>query len=167
MISSRALSGSPPTIAPFFPEVHDELTKSWSAPYSSRICPSASAALTSVDGAEEKGYKHLPPLDEFVATHLCPPTAIGWKTRGSHPPSRAEPHLHSLDVSTTPTPCHAGRGLAGHPQCVNVGNDYGKTRFGLSLAPRTFTRCMDAAFSPLRQMGIRILNYLDDWLILA
>ncbi len=26
---------------------------------------------------------------------------------------------------------------------------------------------MDAALSPLRQMGIRILNYLDDWLILA
>ncbi len=39
--------------------------------------------------------------------------------------------------------------------------------FGLSLAPRTFTRCMDAALSPLRQMGIRILNYLNDWLILA
>ncbi len=39
--------------------------------------------------------------------------------------------------------------------------------FGLSLAPRAFTRCMDAALSPLRQMGIRILNYLDDWLILA
>jgi len=25
------------------------------------------------------------------------------------------------------TPCHASRGLAGHPRCVNVGNDYGKT----------------------------------------
>ncbi len=37
--------------------------------------------------------------------------------------------------------------------------------FGLSLAPRTFTRCMDAALSPLQQMGIRILNYLDDWLM--
>ncbi len=39
--------------------------------------------------------------------------------------------------------------------------------FGLSLAPRTFTRCMDAALSPLWQMGIRILNYLEDWHILA
>ncbi len=39
--------------------------------------------------------------------------------------------------------------------------------FGLSLAPRTFTKCMDLALSPLRQLGIRILNYLDDWLILA
>ncbi|XP_051756680.1 uncharacterized protein si:dkey-171c9.3 isoform X3 [Ctenopharyngodon idella] len=39
--------------------------------------------------------------------------------------------------------------------------------FGLSLAPCTFTKCMDAALSPLRQMGVRILNYLDDWLVLA
>lgn len=39
--------------------------------------------------------------------------------------------------------------------------------FGLGLAPRTFTKCVDAAFSPLRASGMRILNYLDDWLILA
>ncbi len=69
---------------PFFSEVHDELTKSWRAPYSSRIHPSASVALTSVDGAEDKVYEHLPPLDESVAAHLCPPTAIGWKARASH-----------------------------------------------------------------------------------
>ncbi len=77
--------------SPLFPEVLDELTKSWRAPYSSRIRPSTSAAFTSVDGAEEKGYEHLPPLDESVATHLCPPTAIGWKARATHPskPCRA------------------------------------------------------------------------------
>ncbi|KAK7899532.1 hypothetical protein WMY93_020385 [Mugilogobius chulae] len=39
--------------------------------------------------------------------------------------------------------------------------------FGISLAPRTFTRCMDAVLGPLRQEGLRILNYLDDWLICA
>ncbi len=39
--------------------------------------------------------------------------------------------------------------------------------FGLALALRTFTKCMDAALAPLRLQGIRILNYLDDWLILA
>ncbi len=83
---------------PFFPEVHDELTKSWRGPYSSHIRSSASSALTSVDGAEEKGYEHLPPLDESVAAHLCPPTAIGWKTRANHPskPCRATSALAGL-----------------------------------------------------------------------
>ncbi len=44
-----------------------------------------------------------------------------------------------------------------------VAYQYTVLPFGLSLAPRTFTKCMDAALSPLRPMGIRILNYLDDW----
>ncbi len=47
-----------------------------------------------------------------------------------------------------------------------VAYQYTVLPFRLSLAPRTFTKCMDP-LSPLRQMGIRILNYLDDWLIVA
>ncbi len=39
--------------------------------------------------------------------------------------------------------------------------------FGLALAPSTFSKCLDAALSPLRASRMRILNYLDDWLILA
>ncbi len=39
--------------------------------------------------------------------------------------------------------------------------------FGLSLSPRTFTKCVDAALAPLRHQGIHILNYIDNWLILA
>ncbi len=39
--------------------------------------------------------------------------------------------------------------------------------FGLSLAPCTFTKCMDVALPHLRQMIIHILNYLDDWLVLT
>ncbi|XP_016330768.1 dihydroxyacetone phosphate acyltransferase-like [Sinocyclocheilus anshuiensis] len=39
--------------------------------------------------------------------------------------------------------------------------------FGLSLSPRVFTKVMEATLVPLRQRGIRILNYLNDWLILA
>ncbi|KAK3521655.1 hypothetical protein QTP70_014700 [Hemibagrus guttatus] len=39
--------------------------------------------------------------------------------------------------------------------------------FGLALSPCTFTKCMDAALAPLYFQVICILNYLDDWLILA
>ncbi len=62
-----------------------ELTRSWRSPYSARLRTSASSALTTVDGAEEKGYERMPQLDESVAAHLCPPTAIGWKAKASHP----------------------------------------------------------------------------------
>ncbi len=41
-----------------------------------------------------------------------------------------------------------------------VAYQYTVLPFGLSLAPRTFTKCMYAAISPLRQLVIRILNYL-------
>ncbi len=37
----------------------------------------------------------------------------------------------------------------------------------LALSPRTYTKCMDAALAALRLQLIRILNYIDDWLILA
>ncbi|KAK3518148.1 hypothetical protein QTP70_033243 [Hemibagrus guttatus] len=35
-----------------------------------------------------------------------------------------------------------------------------------TLSPHTFTKCMDAALAPLHLQGIRVLNYLDEWLIL-
>lgn len=39
--------------------------------------------------------------------------------------------------------------------------------FGLSLSPRVFSRCVAAALAPLQERGLRILPYLDDWLICA
>ncbi len=39
--------------------------------------------------------------------------------------------------------------------------------FGLALSPCTFTKCVDAALVPFQLQGIRIMNYIDDWLILA
>ncbi|XP_032363307.1 uncharacterized protein LOC116675969 [Etheostoma spectabile] len=48
-----------------------------------------------------------------------------------------------------------------------VAYQYRVLPFGLALSPRTFTKCMDAALAPLRLQGIRVLNYIDDWLILA
>ncbi len=35
------------------------------------------------------------------------------------------------------------------------------------MSPRVFTKVVEAALVPLREAGIRVLNYLDDWLILA
>ncbi len=49
----------------------------------------------------------------------------------------------------------------------NTAYQYSVLPFGLALAPRTFSKCVDAALSPLRASRMRILNYLDDWLILA
>ncbi len=86
--------------SPFFPEVHDELTRSWRSPYSARLRTSASSTLTIIDGAEEKRYERMPQLDESVAAHLCPPTAIGRRRRPVNCPSHAGPLQHSLDAPT-------------------------------------------------------------------
>ncbi len=85
-------------LVPLLPRSSYELTILWHAYHLSHIHPSASVALTSVDGTEEKGYEHLPPLEESVAAHLCPPTAIGWKARASY----------------WSKPCRATSALAGH-----------------------------------------------------
>ncbi|XP_060758846.1 von Willebrand factor A domain-containing protein 5A-like [Neoarius graeffei] len=39
--------------------------------------------------------------------------------------------------------------------------------FGLSLAPRVFTKCVQAALEPLQAEGMLVLPYLDDWLLCA
>ncbi|KAL0195457.1 hypothetical protein M9458_009029, partial [Cirrhinus mrigala] len=39
--------------------------------------------------------------------------------------------------------------------------------FGLALSPSVFTKVAEGALSPLWEMGIWILNYFDDWLIIA
>ncbi len=39
--------------------------------------------------------------------------------------------------------------------------------FELSLSPRVFMKVVKGALTPLREVGVRILNYLNDWLILA
>ncbi len=39
--------------------------------------------------------------------------------------------------------------------------------FRLSLSPCVFTKVVEGALSPLREVGVRIFNCVDDWLILA
>ncbi|CAM4732670.1 unnamed protein product [Leuciscus chuanchicus] len=69
----RASPASRP--APFLPELHEEVAKSWSAPYSARVRPAVSLAFSAVDDAKNKGYLSLPPVEEAIAAHLCPPSA--------------------------------------------------------------------------------------------
>ncbi|XDV46035.1 hypothetical protein PO909_014012 [Leuciscus waleckii] len=61
--------------APFLPELHEEVAKSWNAPYSARVRPAVSLAFSAVDDAKNKGYLSLPPVEEAIAAHLCPPSA--------------------------------------------------------------------------------------------
>ena len=45
--------------------------------------------------------------------------------------------------------------------------EYTVLPFGMSLSPRVFVKCTQAALAPLRQKGIRIANYIDDYLLSA
>lgn len=55
-------------------------------------CPASFFPEVHQDYSEHKA----PPVEEALTAHLCPPTAIGWKTKASHPiPSPAEPRQRS------------------------------------------------------------------------
>ncbi len=75
--------GSQPhsTLVPFFPEVHEELTKSWMAPFMARSRLSASSVLTTLDGGVARGYAGIPQVERGVAVHLCPWNAATWRKR--------------------------------------------------------------------------------------
>ncbi len=64
-----------PTPVPFFPEVHEELTKSWMAPFTARSRSSVSSVLTTLDGGAARGYAGIPQVERAVAVHLCPRNA--------------------------------------------------------------------------------------------
>ncbi len=75
--------GSQPrsTPVPFFPEVHEELTKSWMAPFTARSRSSASSILSTLDGGVARGYAGIPQVERSIAVHLCPRNAATWRNR--------------------------------------------------------------------------------------
>ncbi len=90
------------TLVPFFPDIHDQLVKTWSAPQSARVHSATQAMFSQVDGAEAHGYVRMPPVEETVAAHLCPASA---KTMGSDislpsKPCRMTAHLASKAYSS-------------------------------------------------------------------
>ncbi len=66
---------------PFFPEVHEELTSSWMAPFTARSRSSASSVLTTLDGGVARRYAGIPQVERAVAVHLCPRNAATWRNR--------------------------------------------------------------------------------------
>ncbi len=75
--------GSQPCSAPvpFFPEVHEELTKSCMDPFTARSRSSVPSVLTTLDGGAAKGYAGIPQVERAVAVHLCPRIATTWRNR--------------------------------------------------------------------------------------
>ncbi len=74
-------SQSRPAPVPFFPEVHEELTSLWMAPFTARSRSSASSVLTTLDGGVARGYAGIPQVERAVAVHLCPQNATTWRNR--------------------------------------------------------------------------------------
>ncbi len=87
-----------PTPVPFFPEVHDKLTGTWTAPFTARNRSSGSSSLATLDGGAARGYTEVPPVERSVAMQLCPRTASTWR---GNPllPSRACRHSSALTGS--------------------------------------------------------------------
>ncbi len=66
---------------PFFPEVHEELTKLWMARFTARSLSSAASILTTLDGGVARGYARIPQVERAIAVHLCPRNAATWRNR--------------------------------------------------------------------------------------
>ncbi len=86
-LGAQAERRQPPPV-PFFPEVHEEVTRSWKAPFSARNRPSASSVLTTLDGGAAQGYVEVPPVERAIAMQLCPQGAAAWRGN-TRLPSRA------------------------------------------------------------------------------
>ncbi len=91
-----------PTPVPFFPEVHDELTGTWTAPFTARNRSSGSSSLATLDGGAAQGYMEVPPVERSVAMQLCPRTASKWRCNPLLP-SRACRHSSALTGSAYAT----------------------------------------------------------------
>ncbi len=60
---------------PFFLKVYDELTGSWTVPFTARNCHSVSSSLTTFDGGAAQGYMVILLVELLVAMLLCPNSA--------------------------------------------------------------------------------------------
>ncbi len=101
----------------------------------------------------------------------CPTAVIADKIKHTHFQKESEifsayhkrPALMQPVCTAVSTPCHAGRGLAGHPRCVNVGNDYGKMRLCTPIRSKSTTLSLCA--QPPQCAARTLKSSAQRWLI--
>ncbi len=165
------------TSVPFFPDVHDQLIKTWSAHQSAHVHSATQAMFSQVDGAEAHGYVCMPPVKETVAAQLCPASA---KTMGSDislpsKPCRMTAHLASKAYSSAGEGASALHAMAvlqvfqakllqslegGTTSPVAVNDLRAATDFTLMA-----TKCAAQAIG--RTMGFMLVQQRHLWLTLA
>ncbi len=64
---------------PFFGDLHQEISRSWKQPFSSRLTNVAD--FTNPVGSVEQGYTAMPVVEDTLASHLSPSLAPSWKSR--------------------------------------------------------------------------------------
>ncbi len=65
----------------FFGDLHQEISRSWKQPFSSRFSNAATANFTNLVGSVEQGYTAMPVVEDTLAFHLSPSLAPSWKSR--------------------------------------------------------------------------------------
>ncbi|XDV19288.1 hypothetical protein PO909_024787 [Leuciscus waleckii] len=60
-------------------DLHDELSKSWRKPYTSRVFVPSTSTFSTIVGAKARGYAEMPQVEETLASYLSPGSASSLK----------------------------------------------------------------------------------------
>ncbi|KAL0151599.1 hypothetical protein M9458_053116, partial [Cirrhinus mrigala] len=71
---------------PFFPDLHTEVSRSWSTPFSARLFIPASYNYGNVAGLDERSYRAMLRVEQMLASYLSPGSASSLKAPA--PPSK-------------------------------------------------------------------------------
>ncbi|KAI2644503.1 Spindle and kinetochore-associated protein 1 [Labeo rohita] len=75
----RSKNPPPRRSLPFFPDLHDEISRSWARPFSARLFVPASDYYGNVVGLDERAYKAMPRVEQTLASYLSPGEALSLK----------------------------------------------------------------------------------------
>ena len=75
----RASQPPPSRGLPFFPDLHDEISRSWKRPFSARLYIPSSDYYGNVVGMGERGYRAMPRVEQTLVSYLSPGAASSLK----------------------------------------------------------------------------------------